>query len=545
MESTKQFRFIVLSNTEQSANEFAKWLTGTDLKDGVYTRKYKNTEFIGYCRWPGSGKPIGTGINDAILIRLGATDKWSELRDFVDKNSLINIKVLVSNNDMQSIVDEVKPTFCVNIAKKTNEEVLDELIKVEDAVDNLIDQVFKNFDKSGDGYINFNELEAICRELGYDVTHNEFMKTLRSLDINKDNRISYDEFKDWFKKGRQCTQLMDKLVSMRIATNNFFQSYLNTDYLNFIKTKVDYLNKVKKELITSFVSINIEKVRLNPDITVGIDGYFGGEVMETISKSYVDNFEEDLRHTDTFMIVEFTCKDPARYNENVKLLSKFIDSMRESFGAVSQKFFSSIGNDVSIKVIKKDSNTICLSLKFKREIKENILSFENSLFYLLDDQISQTINLSFCVSGNIDKVKSNPNGIFLDSFDPSGSLQLKAELLAKTIKLFTKYLKPIPRWLKFWINSYGGSSIDLQFGLGYLKSLNNSVLNEHNKDIINFIKTKINNTIDEFISPYYIGPLIKRFLESVKEDYSIVINTPQFHIVNRLDITGLMSLLNN
>jgi hypothetical protein len=539
----KQFRFVVLGHSEQSSNEFAKWLTGSEDTSAYFSKTYKNTEFIGYCRWPGYNKALPSApANDAMVIHLKSPDEWSDLRYLVDEMSLIHFKVLIAEGDIQGVIKELSPTFVCGPEKKS-EEVLDELIIAEEALDNLMESVFKNFDKSGDGFIDINEMETMCRELGYEVTHTEFKETLNILDVNKDNQISLQEFKDWFKKGRQCGQLMEKLVSMRIATNELLNSYLNSKYLDFIKTKVDYLNKVKKELISSFLSLNLEKVKLNPEIVVSLDGYFGGELMESISKSYVQNYEEGLKYSDTFLIVEFNLKDPSKLDHLQLFLTNLIDSMRDSFRVISKKLFSFFSNDISIMVIKKDNNTLCLSLKFKRGLKEEILTIENSLLYLLDDKLTQTLNLSFCVSGNKDRVKDFPNHIFLDSFEPAGCFEMKAELLKKNIKLLTKYLKPIPRWLKFWLNSYGGSKIDLSFKLDYLKSLNTSLLKQPNIEIINFLKEKLNDILTNYLSPLGSGTLFKKFLEQVKEDYTIVINTPRFHVVSKVDISGFISLL--
>ncbi len=424
-------------------------------------------------------------------------------------------------------------------------DILGELLKAETELINLLRSVFNNFDKSGDGFIDKNELETMCRELGIDVTHSDFQETLRSLDVNHDDKISFEEFSDWWRKGRQCSKLMESLITMRIATSEFLNTVNKSKYLEFMKEKLDYVKKEKRELINSFLSLNLEKVSLDPQIIIGLDGYFGGSVKESLSKSYVQNFEEGLKSTDTFIIIEFAVREPSKIDYLQKFLTTLTNSMRESFRNISRKMFSFINNDVSIKVIKKNEETICLSFKLRKVIKEELLTFENGIKWFLDDEITQSISLSFCLSGNIEKIKQNPNSTFIDSCDLAASTQLKTEILKRNIKLLIKYLKPIPRAVKFWLNSYGGSHIALNFNLDYLKSLNNSLLKQSNQIIVQFLKENLKEILKDLLSGFGGFSQFKKFYDSVNENYTVILNTSQFHIISKIDISGLTSLFDN
>jgi xanthine dehydrogenase iron-sulfur cluster and FAD-binding subunit A len=101
-------------------------------------------------------------------------------------------------------------------------------------------------------------------------------------------------------------------------------------------------------------------------------------------------------------------------------------------------------------VLKKSEDVICLSFKVRRRLKEEISSFENAFNLLLNENITQNVCVSFCLSGNMEKEKQNPNGIFIDSLDLGASLELKTQMLNKNLKFLTKLIKPIPRFLKFW-----------------------------------------------------------------------------------------------
>ncbi len=61
---------------------------------------------------------------------------------------------------------------------------------------------FNSFDKDGNGFIEASELKAISKELGRELDSVEADECLKDMDINKDNKISYEEFSKWWLSGR-------------------------------------------------------------------------------------------------------------------------------------------------------------------------------------------------------------------------------------------------------------------------------------------------------------------------------------------------------
>ena len=56
-------------------------------------------------------------------------------------------------------------------------------------------KVFKSFDKDNSNYIDINELKDVSKDLGKEMDQAELEEAMKDLDVNKDNKISYDEFK--------------------------------------------------------------------------------------------------------------------------------------------------------------------------------------------------------------------------------------------------------------------------------------------------------------------------------------------------------------
>ncbi|CAF1554068.1 unnamed protein product [Rotaria magnacalcarata] len=53
---------------------------------------------------------------------------------------------------------------------------------------------FKKFDIDGNGFISSKELENIMSRMGKHLSQKELQATISSLDLNKDGKISFDEF---------------------------------------------------------------------------------------------------------------------------------------------------------------------------------------------------------------------------------------------------------------------------------------------------------------------------------------------------------------
>lgn len=548
MESTKTLRFIVVAHAKEDSENIAKKIMESENNYlGYFKRVYTGFEFNAYTRWTNNPKGIiGSHSVDALVIVMKDEKDISNIRETVDGFSLVQFRILITPQDMKDVSEfskEIKANINLNLEELNSIEILDHIIKAEEETNALLKSVFTNFDKSNDGYIDLAEMETICRELGVDVTHSEFQETLRSLDINHDNKIGFDEFVDWWKKGRQCSKLMESLISMKIATNSFLKNCLESKYLQFVKSKCEKTKKEKSELINSFLGINIENVKDIPDFQVSLEAFFGGEAKENISKSYVSHFEDNLKTSDMFVIIEFIVKDKSKIDSLIKKMTNLANVLRESLQGISSKISAFVNNGISIKVLKKNEDVICLSIKIRRGLKEEFSSFENAVNLVLDEDITQNINANFCLSGNTEKVKNNPNGIFIDSFDLAASLQLKTQILKKNLKYLIKYLKPIPRFLKFWINSFGGSHIDLKFNTDYLKSQNNSLLKQQNQIIVDFLKVQLNEIAKEMLSAFGGFETFKKLFQSFKENYSIIINSRQFYINFNVDILGLLELI--
>jgi hypothetical protein len=114
--------------------------------------------------------------------------------------------------------------------------------------------VFISFDKDGSGFIDPNELKAVSKELGKDLDAAELESCMKDLDLNKDGKISLDEFTKWWLSGRQgLSNLMRKLLSFKIQALKF------ADHITGTLKEVVNEGEVKGDISTSQLTVNINQ----------------------------------------------------------------------------------------------------------------------------------------------------------------------------------------------------------------------------------------------------------------------------------------------
>jgi hypothetical protein len=99
--------------------------------------------------------------------------------------------------------------------------------------------------------------------------------------------------------------------------------------LQFIKSKCEKAKTEKNQLINSFLGVSIESVKETHDLQVSLEGFFGGEAKESLSKSYVQNFGENLKPFDMFLIFEFIVKETSKMDSLVRKLTLLEKSCKE------------------------------------------------------------------------------------------------------------------------------------------------------------------------------------------------------------------------
>ena len=93
-------------------------------------------------------------------------------------------------------------------------------------LEEVIAKVFKTFDS---GFIDIKDLADVSKEMGRPLDAAEIEECMQDLDTNKNDQISFDEFRKWWLSGRQgLSSLMRRLLAVKLKTVKFFGSINDT-----------------------------------------------------------------------------------------------------------------------------------------------------------------------------------------------------------------------------------------------------------------------------------------------------------------------------
>ncbi len=71
--------------------------------------------------------------------------------------------------------------------------LMEKKLRDHDNEEELI-ETFKVFDKDGIGFITFNNLKDVIKNLGLNYSDDEIMEMIKECDLDNDMMINYDEF---------------------------------------------------------------------------------------------------------------------------------------------------------------------------------------------------------------------------------------------------------------------------------------------------------------------------------------------------------------
>jgi Ca2+-binding EF-hand superfamily protein len=105
---------------------------------------------------------------------------------------------------------------------------------------------FKQYDKNNDGFIDFNELKQIFKEIGDDLSDEKLKKMIELIDKNKDGLIDYEEFLSLKKKYEISEEEKKNLIEL-------FKSYDKDNCGYITSSDLKQVSKEFERFLTGFI----------------------------------------------------------------------------------------------------------------------------------------------------------------------------------------------------------------------------------------------------------------------------------------------------
>jgi hypothetical protein len=117
----------------------------------------------------------------------------------------------------------IKPDEEFLTAKVMKKEAVADFVTAEcEKVKAQIKTIFDSFDTDKSGFIDKDELKGVAAGLGLEMGNVEAENMVRDLDLNKDGKISPDEFNLWWLAGRKgSTGTMSQLLAAKFSSGFF------------------------------------------------------------------------------------------------------------------------------------------------------------------------------------------------------------------------------------------------------------------------------------------------------------------------------------
>lgn len=286
-------KVAVFSSKMETSIQKGAWITNSNnMWRGYYVCPFNTTKMVVSVNWLNSDiNRINTTVNSECALAFVETYKeWEEIKSsFVSLYSKVPIKIIVTNHeDGLNFAEEVNG---VTFTPGTAEDLRNFIEKCDRNELERLTNYFNKYDSDKSGFIEIAELPNLALALNEDPKSESFKQSLLVFDVNKDNKISLDEFIKYWKIGRQNTLTLSKIYEFESYLKENIYSLINFD--SFLKEIKAF--KTKNDFKTNKLNISIrtkEQVKLRTRIEARLA--IGGSKRVDAVRCFISKFSDNL-----------------------------------------------------------------------------------------------------------------------------------------------------------------------------------------------------------------------------------------------------------
>lgn len=140
-------------------------------------------------------------VVDCIVYILETIEDFKEVYNINQQYKYIWVQALFTLIDHKSMF-EVADTLGIQILKST-QELFNKIVSEDFTLVQMLNNIFRQIDDNNNGVIDFDELAKAFQSMPNAIKPEELKDGLKKIDVDKDGKISFEEFCFWWKKGRQ------------------------------------------------------------------------------------------------------------------------------------------------------------------------------------------------------------------------------------------------------------------------------------------------------------------------------------------------------
>jgi len=401
----------------------------------------------------------------------------------------------------------------------------------------LLQEVFRNFDKNGDGSIDLKEASLVLKEIGEDVTQAQLEEFFHSIDQNHDGKISFEELFIWFTSSK--------------GTNLPFHQSLKLKMLNLLKKTRKELQKLSESFKdedfgqdTHSLKINIGNV-VEAKTKLELQVYLGLE-----SDQKFESFAKNLDiNENAAIIIQFKSTHPEEAQGDIlTILNEGKEMAKEMLPPIVD--FNEIKLSAAV-----DGENLNIGLKYNNPLIEDVAEqYRSLLSTMIPDEFNASLAFDISLAKDIDDLftaelaGANAQGknIFLHLLEGT-SISLEAKLTGQLLKaLRNQYLgslewNKLPPQIKSIIPLLllKGSKVNLNFDSGDT-SLFGSIVGNQDFSFRNGVQNLKKMSIEQYVM---LIPEIANFVttayEKLKADFTIALKGPRTLVTLHFKTSGV------
>lgn len=338
------------------------------------------------------------------------------------------------------------------------EEYADKVLAADRDLHILLKTVFEKMDGDKSGFIDGRELVQAAREMKQEVSPQEVESALGEMDANKDSKVSFQEFRDWWKRGRQGAVSIHKTVGSWVERSSSLVPGSIRELNSLLHKRERLYQGSQSQIRLSFGGSFPTKMRFSLD-------FGSGKVRESFTIPLANTLNYTTKPT--WFALFFPCKTATPDSKLTQVMDNFWHTGYEmvmNMCTDSAKIRSITGVNVNCV-----GNAIVLSswLDTDDQYCEEFCSAFDQFTSLLDIPLDQSFHYDLTLGSSIEDLQSHPSDSFISTLLSRFQLQLKWTIWSKMVEIFVNS----ERRKRFassemglmWLNLFEAVNVELEF----------------------------------------------------------------------------------